>query len=188
MRTGRSCETSSSGSLPVPGHPSRSLFTAVNRRLSDALGVKHAGQDLAAAGDNHNSALSADSAATASRLLSAQRRCDAGRASTRPSRPGHRSSSARIRARAQRGRGGSGARYYGCSPGMRVAPGVAKQYRPVCKAAVSLFTGAAAVATCNNRPPTQTLVEPMGDHLVGVEPGGLAAAGGRLEFRPLSEA
>ena len=25
-------------------------------------------------------------------------------------------------------------------PGMRVAPGVAKQYRPVCKAAVSLFT------------------------------------------------
>jgi hypothetical protein len=56
---------------------------------------------------------------------------------------------------------GSGGGCYGCSPRMRVAPGMAKQYRPVRKAAVSVFTRTATVTTRNDAPPTQPLVEPM---------------------------
>jgi hypothetical protein len=63
-------------------------------------------------------------------------------------------------------------------PGMRVAPGVAKQYRPVCKAAVSVFTRNATVTMCN------TAANATSGRTYGAttwsaqEPGGLAAAGG----------
>jgi hypothetical protein len=46
---------------------------------------------------------------------------------------------------------GSGGGCYGCSPRDAGRSWVAKQYRLLCKAAVSVFTRTGVVATCNNR-------------------------------------